>query len=118
MIKLRKAHPAFRISDRDEIREKISYFPSLNKGDDRVGYKITGHANGDVSDTLVIVHNGNWQETTVELPGYGWCVLVNGERAGNEVIEEVKGNRVLVPAHSTMVLSDAKSLAGNGKVLT
>ena len=110
LIKLRKAHPAFRMSERSEIQEKVSYFPSLNKGDDRVGYKITDHANGDVSDTLVIVHNGNWQETTVELPGYGWYVLVNGERAGNEVIEEVKGNRVLVPAHSTMVLSDKKSL--------
>ena len=108
LIKLRKEHPAFRMSDPNEIREKLTFLKLPE--DDIVGYTISDHANGDVSDKIVVVHNGDWQQKEVKLPCRGWSVLVNGEKAGTDVIENIDDDKVIVPAHTTMVLSDSESL--------
>lgn len=106
LLTMRKAHKGFRMDNPDEIREKVRFLD--NMPDKVIGYTINDHANGDISDKIAIIHNGGWREETIQLPEKGWSVIVNDKVAGATEIGRIKGDRVRVLAHSSMVLTNEK----------
>ncbi|MDP2814605.1 MAG: type I pullulanase, partial [Erysipelotrichaceae bacterium] len=111
LIKLRKEHPAFRMPEASLIRANLKFLemPAANM----VGYTLSGNANGDAWETIVVLMNANDEEVEVELEKSGWAVIVNGEQAGTEVIEKISGNTIIVPAKTLIVVVDSGSIGSN-----
>jgi len=100
LIAFRKAHPALRMTSAEEVAAHITVLPDL--GFNVVGCHISAGANGEANE-LVVVFNPNASETQVTLPEGKWSVYVNGEQAGTEVLDTVKGE-VTVAGTSAMAL--------------
>ena len=68
LIALRKAHPAFRLGDADQIREHLEF---LDAPDGVVAWRLTGHAGGDPCEEIVVVINSRKEAVSVTVPGQG-----------------------------------------------
>ena len=68
LIALRKAHPAFRLGDADQVREHLEF---LDAPDGVVAWRLTGHAGGDPCEEIVVVINSRKETVSVTVPGQG-----------------------------------------------
>ncbi|MDR3598826.1 type I pullulanase, partial [Clostridium sp.] len=109
LIKLRKAHPAFRMPTTVEIQQNLKFF---NTNESTIGYTISNNANGDKWKGIAVVINAGTEDTEVTLPASNWTVVVEGEKAGTDAIKVISGNKVVVPARTSMVLADTASFNG------
>jgi pullulanase len=99
LIRLRKAHPAFRMTSGNELRNHLN-FKRVEKG--LISYEINDHANSDVWKNILVIYNAREQAVSYELEGT-WEIAVNGDRFDLENGAEVK-NSVEVAAISMSVL--------------
>ncbi len=113
LIAFRKAHPALRQSDADQVRATVTQLNGLPKG--VIGFEIAGGANGDTAQGLYVIFNATEESQTVALPeGYMWDVCVNGEKAGTEVLETLSGEAGVAPLSALiMVRGDAADPSGD-----
>ena len=107
LIALRKAHPAFRMPTTKQIQDHLEFLPMPS--DFMVGYSLNNHANGDPWKTIVVLFNASLEDQLVNLPGKGWVIVVDGQRAGVEALGAVSGETVTIPARSSLVLVDTQS---------
>ena len=105
LIKLRKAHPAFRMATADAVNAHLEV---LKADDNIVAFRLKDHANGDTWRNIVVIYNADTTDRTIALPAVSdtWHVVVDDTRAGTEVIRTVSGGSVTVPRLSMMVLYD------------
>ena len=103
LIKLRKTHPAFRMTTSAAISDNLKF---LNTPANTIGFAIDGAAAGDSWSKIVVIHNANAKAATVSLPSKGdWSVTVNGKLAGVDTIKTLKGaSKILVEANSSVVV--------------
>ena len=102
LISLRKAHPAFRMSSADMIKKNLKF---LVAPDNVVAYEINPNANMDTWANIVVAFNANREDATIKLSKKGtWNVVVNGEKAGIETITQFRGDSLVVPALSSIVI--------------
>jgi len=102
LIRLRKNHPAFRMTGAFQIQKNIHFCTEYKPG--MVGYCIDGAVTDDPWKTITLIFNGNKKRVTLPLPEGKYRIMVNGdtfhhENQGNIVSEEVK-----VDAISMMIL--------------
>ncbi len=104
LIALRKAHESFRMADTAEVVSNVRFIEEEMDG--LIAFEITNHASGDEFETIVVFHNANEKEVKVKLLGDGnYYVVVNGELAGTEVIDEYAGgDTITLSANSTYVV--------------
>jgi pullulanase len=81
LIELRKNHPAFRISNADQIRRDLDFCTHYNIG--VVSYCINGKSVGDSWGKIILIFNGNTEEVTIPLPVGNYKIV-----AHNGVIDE------------------------------
>ncbi len=101
LIALRKNHPAFRMGTTEMITDHLSFFDMKKAG--VVGYQISGAANGDSWEEIIVIYNAGKEDYIFELPEGTWQVAVKDTWIVNEGIEEVMVN-VEIPPISMMVL--------------
>ncbi|CAM3324797.1 MULTISPECIES: type I pullulanase [Saccharibacillus] len=104
LIELRRSHRAFRLKTRGDIEKHMDVF-RMHGG--VVGFTLNDHAGGDLWRTIAVVHNATESEQGIELPARGrpWKIVVDGRRAGTQVLGET-GDYISVPPLSTLVLYD------------
>lgn len=103
LIAFRKAHSALRMTDTEDIQKSLKFLDGAVKGD-AIAYTITGSPNDEVAEEIMVIHNGNGKDISVNLPDDDtWSVYINGEQAGTKEIEKVS-KKVTVKKISTMVL--------------
>lgn len=103
LIAFRKAHNALRMTETEDIQNSLTFLADAVEAD-AIAYTITGSPNDEVAEEIMVIHNGNAEEISVNLPDEDtWSVYINGEQAGTKVIEKVSG-KVTVDKISTMVL--------------
>lgn len=108
LIELRKSHPGFRMTTAADIRENLKF---LDAAKNVVAYTIHEKTNGNRTKLLVVAHNANQQAVELTLPFTGpWNVLVEGQQAGNETLRTFKGNKIVVPALSSIVMESTAVL--------
>ncbi len=100
LIAFRKAHPALRMTDAQQITEHILHQSGLEGN--VTAFHITAGAGGEDADLFVIFNPGT-ESTEVALPEGQWTVYINGEKAGTEALDTVSAT-VTVDAISAMVL--------------
>jgi len=101
LIRLRKNHPAFRMTSTEQIRRHLNF---LDIDDELlVAYTLSDHPNGDAWEEILVVLNGNREERSLDLPAGEWTLVLDGDRINEEGLEQLEG-AVTVPASSAMVL--------------
>lgn len=105
LIKLRKEHPAFRMSSKTEIQKNIRFFDTK---DSVIGYFILNNANGDKWREIAVIINASNQDEEVNLKKSEWMVVVKEEKAGIDMLDIVHEDSVLVKEKTSMVLVSLK----------
>ncbi|MGM0410848.1 MAG: alpha-1,6-glucosidase domain-containing protein, partial [Bacillota bacterium] len=108
LIDMRLSHEAFRMETMEEIqngitfiKEDIPYF---------MGFKLEEQNGEDNWEEIMVFYNSNREEKTVEVDELNsdWKVVVDGEKAGNEVIAdtevEINDGEITIPAISAVVI--------------
>jgi pullulanase len=97
LIKLRKAHPAFRMHKADDVRANLSI---INNKNGIVSYQLNNNANGDKWKNIQVIYNANPSKIKFELDGI-WNVAVVGD---NFDLNKQVNQSIVVPAISMVVL--------------
>lgn len=102
LIKLRKAHPAFRMTSADMIKQNLKF---LAAPENVVAYEISHNANMDTWSDIIVAFNANREDVIINLSKKStWSIVVNGESAGVKTIKKFKGDSLVVPALSSIVI--------------
>lgn len=119
LIAFRKKHPSLRLSDTKDIAANLVFEENAPTG--VVAYSITGKPNGETADGIYVIHNANKEAVKMRIPTGVWNVYVNGEQAGIEAIDTIKGDskgtEVSVDPISTLVLVQEQGSSLNIGVL-
>lgn len=102
LIALRKAHPALRLRNRDEIEPRV-WFGDV-PGDRCIAYII--HSDGvpdEPSKAIVCLFNGQGHDMEFRLGEGTWSVHANASQAGLESLGTVQ-HSIVVPHHSGVLL--------------
>jgi pullulanase len=96
---IRAAHPAFRMSEAAQIRERLDF---LSTGAS-LAFTLDGAGVGDSWGTILVVYNAEPREQTARLPGGAWSLVANHEAAGTRTLATLRGSCTL-PAYSLVIL--------------
>jgi pullulanase len=100
LIHLRRYHPAFRMRSADDVRTHLSFLASP---ENTLMFELSGHANGDSWENIVVIYNPNKANELCTLPPGNWTIVVSQDRISTEYLGQASG-WVVVPAISCMVL--------------
>ncbi len=98
LIALRKAHPALRRSQRKDIHFLRSH------AEFSLGFWISKHSSRDTHDVLVLMNADPTKKVIFQIPAGIWSLVVDGDRAGTEVIKEGVTGEIEVPETTGLVL--------------
>jgi pullulanase len=103
LIHLRRYHSAFRMRSARDIRAHLSF---LDSPENILMFELTGHANGDSWERILVIYNPNKTDISCTLPPGNWTSVVSQDRISDEYLGRVSGG-VIAPAISCMVLYQA-----------
>lgn len=101
LIGLRKAHPAFRISTAEGVREALHFMSPQDPG--VIAYTLGEYANGDTWKNILVVYNGNRKPAEVTLPEKKWTVVCCDGKINSEGLAVLKGGKTRIPASSALI---------------
>ena len=107
LISLRKAHKSFRMNTTSDIQSSLNFLDVTDSN--VIAYTLNGEQTNDSWNNIAVIFNSNNNEVEVELPSNDWTIVVNGEKAGVELLGTIEGNKVVVPAKASYVLVDSNS---------
>lgn len=103
LIRLRKEHPAFRMTTADEIAKNIVFdkvtAPNI------VSYSIKNNANGDDWKEIKLIFNGSDSVYTAQIPKGDWIVVARDGSISPEGLGRNKGGKVEVAPVSALILA-------------
>ncbi len=100
LIALRKAHPAFRRSEKDDIRFLDCETPFA------LGYQIQNNSSHDRNDVVVLMNGNPEQSAVFTLPEARWDVVVDNKSAGTKVLRSVSHTMAVSPTSGMVLLKD------------
>ncbi|MDE5607686.1 MAG: type I pullulanase [Muribaculaceae bacterium] len=102
LIKLRKAHPAFRMTTADDVAKHLIFddteSPLL------ISYSLVDNANGDEWNEIKLVFNGSENEEQIELPSGEWLVVARNGKLVAEGFDTIKGGATIVVAPTSALI--------------
>ncbi len=102
LIKLRKAHPAFRMTTADDVAKNL-VFDKVSE-QNLISYSLKNNANGDSAREIKLVFNGNDHDVTVTVPKGNWIVVARDGSICADGLDTCKGGKVTVAATSALIL--------------
>lgn len=102
LIAFRKAHPALRLAEAEEVKENVKAVENLSAN--VVAFEISSEADAGCSDGIFVAFNANKEAAEITLPEGNWNVYVNDTQAGTQPIETVENGTVTVAPISALVL--------------
>ncbi|HZL10455.1 MAG TPA: type I pullulanase [Prolixibacteraceae bacterium] len=103
LIRLRKTHPAFRMTSANQIRKHLIFSSDYQQG--VASYVLVNHANDDKWRTILLVFNGNRQPVTFKLtPNIPWRIIARDITINPDSTEYATETEIEVPAISMLML--------------
>jgi pullulanase len=99
LIALRKAHPAFRMSDRAAVNASLDF--ATHMPENLVAYVIRNHANRDSWKNILVIYNGSDRSRDLAIQG-DWKIVANARQAGVDDLDSTI-DRIHVEAYSLVV---------------
>ncbi len=106
LIKLRKAHPAFRMTSAADIAKNIKF--DKVKGSNLISYSIKNNANGDEWKEIKLIFNGSDEARTVKVPKGNWTIIAQDGKIKADGMGESKGGALEVAPTSALILARTK----------
>lgn len=103
LIRLRKEHPAFRMTTADEIARNIVF--DKVSAPNVISYTIRNHANGDSWKEIKIVFNGSDEPYNAKIPKGKWLVVARDGKIDAEGLGTIDGDKVAVEPVSALILA-------------
>jgi pullulanase len=102
LIRLRKEHPAFRMTDANMIAKHLEFltFPM----DNIVGYQLKNHANGDHWNRILLLFNGNTVGKKVDIPAGKWKMICKDGNLDVNGFGMITGTDVILSPRSALIL--------------
>lgn len=102
LIALRKAHPAFRITTTDGVKQWLHFMDTGDSG--VIAYTLGGHANGDEWQEILVAYNGNRHPAEINIPQQDWTVVCRDGHIDLDSQEHIPGGNVQIAASSALIL--------------
>jgi len=99
LITLRKAHPAFRMTNPPAVDRALDFATNLPVN--LVAYVIRDHANGDSWKNILVIYNGTGQSRDLNIIG-DWIIVADDKRAGLEDLASAR-NLIHVEPYSLVI---------------
>ena len=96
LIKIRKKHPAFRMTTAQQIAQHLVFQDQLPDG--LIGYTINGAAVGDSWGKIWVGYNGNLAAEKIALPAGNWKI------ASIRNSSSIQGNQLIIDGSSAVIL--------------
>ena len=98
LITLRKAHPAFRMSDDEMVRKSIAFLDNAGV----ISFTINGATAKDSWRMIFVAYNGEPKAQSINLPAGTWSIVVDSKNSGVETLRTASG-RLEIPPYSMIV---------------
>ncbi len=100
LVKLRKSHPAFRMTTNEDIQKHLK---SIDKKEAQlIVYQINDNANSDEWKNILVIYNGANKEREFSLPQGKWASALTNYKFIEEV-KELSGKIKLSPISATIL---------------
>ena len=106
LIKLRKSHPAFRMTSAADIAKHIKFDDV--KHDNLVSYSITGNANGDEWKEIKLAFNGSDEPLNIKVSNGDWIIIANDGKIDAEGLGKSRGGTMTVAPRSALIMAREK----------
>ena len=106
LIKLRKSHPAFRMTTAEDVAKHL-VFDKVN-GDNLISYSLKDYANGDQWKEIKVIFNGADDAQEVKIPSGNWLVVARDGQMNAEGMGKIKGGKIMVEPRSALILAKEK----------
>jgi pullulanase len=103
LIRLRKAHPAFRMKDATSLQQHLTFLETQDEL--LVAYRLSDHANGDDWQDILLAFNGAEVAQTLSLPEGTWRWVLDGEKVSETPAPPIISNQIKVPAYGAIILA-------------
>lgn len=107
LIKLRKSHPAFRMTTAEDVAKHI-IFDNTNNEPNLISYSIKDNANGDTWKEIKLIFNGSDDSKEVKVPKGNWIVVAQDGLLNAEGLGMSKGGKLTVAPRSALILAKEK----------
>lgn len=104
LMKLRKNHPAFRLTTAEEVRKHLEFLPV--EGDCLIAYRLKEYAGRDNWRNIIVILNSNKAPRTVSIPEGSYTIVCHSGQIDLKGISSFTGSKVEVPAQSAVIIHD------------
>lgn len=104
LIDFRKAHPALRMTDAEQVKNSITAITDPHSS--VLAFQIDGGVNGEESEGLYVIFNPRSEASNMTLPEGQWTVYINGEDAGTVPLDIVEGSVSVAPISAMVLVKD------------
>lgn len=103
LIKLRKAHPAFRMTTSEDIAKHL-VFDEVEENN-VISYSLIDNANGDKWKEIKLIFNGNETPVKVEVPRGNWTIIAQDGKIQADGMGKSRGGTLTIPGTSATILA-------------
>lgn len=107
LIKLRKTHPAFRMSTAEDVAKNL-VFDNTDDKSNLISYSLKNNANGDSWKEIKVVFNGSNDPQYIKVPKADWLVVAEDGQLDAEGLGTSRGGRLMVAPRSALILAREK----------
>ena len=104
LIRLRKNHPAFRMTSSDDIRKNLEFLevniPNV------VAFELKNFANDDSWKNIIVLYNATNKNQIVDIPFGKWTEVFNENGLNNAGYQTFEKDKVAVPQVSALILAE------------
>ncbi|MDE6081244.1 MAG: DUF3372 domain-containing protein, partial [Muribaculaceae bacterium] len=102
LIKLRKNHPAFRMTSAQDIAKNIK-FDNVSEPN-LISYSILNNANGDEWKEIKVILNGSEESRMVKLPKGDWTIIASDGNINAAGLGSSKGGKTEIAPTSAYIV--------------
>lgn len=107
LIRLRRAHPAFRMTSAEDIAKHLVF--DKTDSEHVISYSLVDNANGDNWREIKVIFNGSADEPAQVKVGRGeWTVIARDGQINADGLGTVKGGKMTVEPCSALILARTK----------
>ena len=106
LTKLRKAHPAFRMTTAEQIAKHIVFDNTTE--DNLISYSIKDNANGDSWKEIKLIFNGSNEVAEVKVKKGEWTIIAQDGKLNADGLGTSKGGKLSVAPCSALILARTK----------
>ena len=106
LIRLRREHPAFRMTTAEDIAKNIMF--DKIKDNNIISYSILNNANGDEWKEIKLVFNGSKSNYVVKIPRGEWTIIAADGEINPDGLGSTRGGSIAVTPTSALILARIK----------